>query len=130
MPAASPAGPPPGPWTVPFAHDVWDAAPALASLLPEMLHCDGMIEVVGHSCSLGSPRDRRLVATARAETVAQALVAAGHPSARLDWRAAAPGEGPDFPDTRAGRARARRAEVRCVPDGAAAPAPQGTGVPH
>lgn len=116
-PAPAAKAPPPAAeprrWTVRFAHDTWDHAADLDPVARAAAACSGTIRVRGHSCTLGPKKDRKLVALARAETVATAIAHAGVPAHRIDWAAAALDAPNPFPNTWTGRTQMRRVEVTC-----------------
>ncbi len=101
-------------WTIRFAHDQWQSADGLSAVVREAASCAGSLVAVGHSCTLGSRRDRRLVALARAESVGNALVAAGVPADRVSWKAASLDDPLRFEDIWTGRQKMRRVELTCL----------------
>ena len=91
----------------------YGALNGVASTLAE--YNQTMIEVVGHTDSIGSDAVNNRISKERADAVAAYLIAQGVQSARIETL----GAGKNYPiasnDTDAGRAQNRRVEIRVIP---------------
>ena len=91
----------------------YGALNGVASTLAE--YNQTMIEVVGHTDSIGSDAVNNRISKERADAVAAYLIAQGVQSARIETL----GAGKNYPiasnDTEAGRAQNRRVEIRVIP---------------
>lgn len=104
------------PYTVLFGFNQWQArlsSGQTAALLAAVEGCADGIEVVGHSCSVGSASRNREFAEARAAFVAGVLQRGGVPRSEITTRSDGATDPAQSNDTPAGRAANRRVTVFC-----------------
>lgn len=98
---------------VPFAFDSLSAP--LGDLRAVVEACPGTLEIVGHTCSVGSDEVNLQVGLARAVLVQQALTDQGIAIDRLRVRSAGASEPVADNSTRQGRSENRRVTLTCLP---------------
>jgi outer membrane protein OmpA-like peptidoglycan-associated protein len=103
-------------WTIPFTFNKFNTDPEIVNdLLPEIKQCEEILDIVGHTCTLGDEEKNLFVGLARADFVRDQLVKLGISSSRLIVSSA----GGDRPvatnSTKEGRVMNRRVVIHCRP---------------
>jgi outer membrane protein OmpA-like peptidoglycan-associated protein len=101
-------------WTIPFIFNKLNIDPKILNgLLPELRQCGGVLDIVGHTCTLGDDKGNFYVGLARADYVREQLFKNGISERRLRVSS----DGSDRPvatnSTKEGRILNRRVEIHC-----------------
>lgn len=101
-------------WTIPFTFNKLKIDPEIIrQLLPELNQCEGTLDIVGHTCTLGDEEKNFFVGLARADYVREQLFRNGISASRLVVNSDG-GERPVATNsTKEGRVENRRVVINC-----------------